>query len=76
MRCVSESIRDKIDYVVACVNEFSDVHGMDYVSGFDYLRRYSGVEFLDRHYAVEHAYSIEDAVADIAAVCRRNGGDL
>jgi len=69
-------MRDKIDYVVACVNEFADAHGLDCVAGFDYLSRYAGVAFLDRHYAVEHAYSIDEAVADVSAACRRNGGYL
>jgi len=73
---MSQQIRDKIDYIVACVNEFSAVHGLDRVAGFDYLKKYAGVAFLDRNYAVEHSYSIEEAVSDLAAVCRRNGGNL
>jgi len=73
---MSQQMQDKVDYVVACVNEFSDAHGLDRIAGFDYLKKHAGIAFLDRNYAVEHAYSIEDAVADLALVCRRNGGDL
>jgi len=73
---MSELMRDKIDYIVTCVNEFSDVHGLSRIDGFDYLKKHAGVAFLDRNYAVEHSYSIEDAVADLALVCRRNGGNL
>lgn len=69
-------MRDKIDYIVACVNEFADAHGLTYVDGFDYLRDHAGIAFLDRHYVVEHAYSMEEALSDLSAVCRRNGGSL
>ena len=46
------------------------------VDGFDYLKRHAGIDFLDRHYAVEHAYPIEKALSDLSAVCIRNGGSL
>ena len=73
---MSQYLRDKIDYIVACVNEFADAHGLSYVEGFDYLKHHAGLDFLNRHYAVEHAYSMEEALSDLSAVCLRNGGDL
>ena len=73
---MSQLMRDKIDYIVACVNEFADAHGLNPVAGFDYLKRHAGIDFLDRHYAVEHAYPIEEALSDLSDVCIRNGGTL
>lgn len=73
---MSQQTLDKIDYIVACVNEFADAHGLDYVNGFDYLKRHAGIAFLDRNYAVEHTYPMEDTISDLSAVCRRNGGGL
>jgi hypothetical protein len=73
---VSEKTRNVIDYIVACVNEFSDAHDMDCVSGFDYLHTHNGVTFLERNYDVEHSYPIEDTVQSLASVCRHNGGTL
>jgi len=70
---VSEKTRNVIDYIVACVNEFSDAHDMDCVSGFDYLHTHNGVTFLERNYDVEHSYPIEDTVQSLASVCRHNG---
>jgi len=73
---MNRQMQDKIDYIVACVNEFSAAHGLDCIAGFDYLKKHKGIAFLERNYAVEHSYSIEDSIADLAFVCRRNGGDL
>ena len=71
---MSDLTRNKIDYFVVCVNDFADAHGMSYVDAFDYLKAYNGLSFLSEHYDIEHTYSIEDAVADLAQVCARNGG--
>ena len=71
---ISELTKNKIDYFVVCVNDFADTHGMSYTAAFDYLKAYKGLDFLSNHYDIEHTYSIEDAVADLAQVCARNGG--
>ena len=71
---MSELIKNKIDYFVVCVNDFADKHGMSYVAAFDYLKAHKGIAFLSEHYDIEHTYSIDEAVADLAQVCARNGG--
>ncbi len=71
---MSELTKNKIDYLVVCVNDFADAHGMSYVTAFDYLKAHKGLAFLPDHYDIEHTYSIEEAVADLAQVCARNGG--
>ena len=71
---MSELIRNKIDYFVVCVNDFADTHGMSYLEAFDYLKAHKALTFLSEHYDIEHTYSIEEAVADMAQVARRNGG--
>ena len=43
---------------------------------YQYLRQYKGLDFLTKHYGVEHTQSIEDAVEDIAIICNRHGGAL
>jgi len=71
---MSELMKNKIDYFVVCVNDFADKHGMSYVAAFDYLKAHKGIAFLSEHYDIEHTYSIDEAVADLAQVCARNGG--
>ena len=43
---------------------------------YEYLRKYKGLEFLTKHYGIEHTQSIEDAVEDITIICNRHGGAL
>ena len=43
---------------------------------YDYLNQYKGLDFLLRNYDIEHTFSIEDAVDDLARICFRNGGTL
>ena len=71
---MSELIKNKIDYFVVCVNDFADKHGMSYVAAFDYLKAHKGIAFLSEHSDIEHTYSIDEAVAELAQVCARNGG--
>jgi len=73
---MSDKTRNLIDYIVTCVNDFSDAHGLSVVSGYDYLNSFGGVTFLERNYDIEHAYPIEETVANLAVVCRGNGGSL
>ena len=73
---MSELIRNKIDYFVVCVNDFADTYGLSYVAAFDYLKAHNGIDFHSKHYDIEHTYSIDEAVADLAQICARNGGSI
>ncbi|MBR4654476.1 MAG: DUF3791 domain-containing protein [Kiritimatiellae bacterium] len=65
-----------VEYFVACVSEFAQAYGLTHPDAFDYLERYRGFEFLEQHYEAEHLLSFRDAVNDLAAICRKNGGRL
>lgn len=71
-----EKTRSRIEYFVACVTEFAKAFDLDFKGAFDYLDRYRGMEFLSTCYEAEHTVSFADAVQDLQAVCRRNGGLL
>lgn len=67
---------DKIEYVVACVGAFAQRHGLSNAQAYAYLRRFAGIDFLLDCYAAEHTLSIDDAVADMQMLCKRNGGRI
>lgn len=71
---MSDLLQDKIDYLVVCVNDFADAHGMSYVQGYDYLKCHSGIDYIVNNYDIEHTYPIEDTIANLVQVCSRNGG--
>ena len=64
--------RNMIDYMVACVNDYADRHGLSAVESFDYLSRYKGLDFLEECYEVEHTLPLDTALDDLEAICRRN----
>lgn len=64
--------KNLIDYMVVCVNDYADRHGLAYVDSFDYLSRNKGLSFLADVYDAEHTLSLNDALDDLEAVCRRN----
>ena len=44
--------------------------------GAGYIGTHVALAFLDKGYDVEHLFSIEDAVDDLTAYCKRQGGQL
>lgn len=71
-----KEIFDKIEYVVACVGAFAQRYQLTNPQAYAYLRRFAGIDFLLNCYAAEHTMSIDDAVADLQVICRREGGKV
>ncbi len=73
---MSEEEKNIVEYIVVCINEFSDRYGLQMKDAYLYLRDYKGIEFLQNFYDAEHLLSFDDAVDDLTFICRRNGGKL
>jgi len=73
---MSETMIKKINYIVACINEFSKATGLDPQEAYRYLNNHHAIAFLNEHYDVEHTLSMEDAVDDLKTICRHNGGNI
>lgn len=67
---------NKINYIVACVNEFADAVQLTVQQAFRYLYNYKGIEFVNEHYEIEHTLSLEDVIEDLKRVCQNNGGNI
>lgn len=67
---------DKVEYVVAAICEFAKRHGMSRKGAYLYLKKFKGIEMLDRFYDTMHTLRFEDVTDDLAALCRRHGGTL
>ena len=68
-------LKKRINYTVVCVNEFAGRFHIAAKEAFSYLYDHKGIEFIKEHYDIEHTLSIEEAVEDLAIVCRKNGGE-
>ena len=67
-------VRNRMTYMVYCVNAFAEQYHLSPKQAFAYLHRFKGLDFLDECYEAEHQLSIRDAVNDLAVICKRNGG--
>ena len=59
-----------------CVSAFSGLKNLSQKDAFNYLENFKGMDFLEECYEAEHLLSLDDAVDDLTAVCKRNGGAL
>ena len=46
--------RNMIDYMVVCVNDYADRHGLTRADSFDYLLHNKGLDFIEDCYEAEH----------------------
>lgn len=71
-----KEISDRIEYIIVCTGEFAQRHSLSNSQAYAYLKRFSGIDFLQDYYEAEHTLSIDEAVDDLTAICHRNGGAL
>ncbi len=64
---------NKISYTVACVSNFANLFNLSKKDAFSYLYNNKAIAFLKEHYDIEHTLSLDDAVEDMAEICRQNG---
>ena len=67
---------NRLEFIVACVGEFALRYGLSNPASYSYLRRFSGIEYLLKHYEAEHTLSIDEVVDDLQVLCQRNGGKV
>ena len=67
-------LKKKINYMVACVREFSDRYNLTEKEAFNYLYDHQGIAFLKEFYDIEHTLSFEDTLDALAIICRKHGG--
>ena len=73
---MKDDIKDKVEWTVIFVLEFGRKYGLTMKQAFNYLSRFKGIEFIDRHYGYAHTQSFASMVDDVAEYCHRRGGAL
>ena len=66
--------KNKLNFTVALIAEFAATYQIKQKQAFNYLNRFKGLVFLQKHYEVMHTQSFEDSIEALSMVCRRNGG--
>jgi hypothetical protein len=68
--------KNVVDYIAFMINEFSLKYDLSMKQSFNYLYRYGGIEFLDKHYEVEHCENPILTLESLQHICKRSGGEL
>lgn len=69
-------IRNKVEFIIAIVNEFAKAKHLTDIQAYRYLQRFKAISFVNTHYNVAHTLRMEDVLEDISAYCRRQGGAI
>lgn len=72
----SYPVRDKIEYIIAFINEFGQRFGLTDLQSYRYLKTYDAIANIDKHYRALHTKDFRGNVEDVATYCRRMGGKL
>lgn len=70
------SIKDKVEYIVALVNEFAKRFGLTDVQAFRYINYYNGIDLIEQHYNIMHTLDFNEIVDCVASYCKQQGGAL
>lgn len=68
------AIKDQVYYITAIVSEFALRYGLNTQQAYRYLSRFGGIDFVTRHYGVEHTLPFDDVIEDLSEYCQRRGG--
>lgn len=69
-------IESRLECLFCCIGEFAQRHSLSNSAAYRYLNNFGGLDFLDKHYHIEHTQSMEDIVDDMTRICHRHGGAL
>lgn len=69
-------LKNRIEYIVVCVSEFAKRFKLSNQQAYAYLRRFSGIELIMKHYGIMHTLSLDDAIENLQIFCYRQGGRL
>ena len=66
----------KIESIVMSIGEFGRIHSLSSGESYAYLKKYKGLEYIDKYHEPLSCFPMESLVDDLAQVCRNNGGEL
>lgn len=67
---------NKLQFTIAMITEFAKKYHLKQKQAFNYLKRFKGMDFMDKHYDFMHTQSFDDVIESLKDVCKHNGGAL
>lgn len=73
---MDKKTKDKVEYIIAIISDFANIHSLTTMQAYRYLERFQGLDFIDKYYNVEHTFSFENTIEDLTHYCYQKGGAL
>ena len=67
--------KDKVEYIVALVNEIAKRFGLTDVQAYRYISHFHGIDLIDQHYNIMYTLDFKETNS-LASYCNRQGGAL
>ena len=71
---MSKEIKNRIEYTVMCIGEFSERYSLSIHAAYSYLKKYGRNALMKDCYDAMHLQTIDDDVDDLDYVCLLKGG--
>jgi hypothetical protein len=69
-------VEDMIEDSVFIVRKFAQQFSISLRDAFNYLYKFQGLAFLQKHYGYEHTQPVYRSIEAMVEICRKNGGTL
>lgn len=69
-------VRDKAEYLLSLISHFAERNGLTVMQAYRYVKRFGGVELVDKHYNIMHTLSFDDALSSLTNYLHRRGGAI
>ena len=69
-------VKDKVEYIIALINEFAKRFRLTDVQAYRYVAHYKGIDMIYEHYNIMHTLDLDEMVNSLAIYCNRQGGAL
>ena len=73
---LSKEMSEKVSFITFIIPKFASGYKMNIQSAYVYLKRYGGIDYLNRHWWALHTDNPLWAIRSMAQICRNNGGNL
>jgi hypothetical protein len=71
---LSKEVRERINYTCFMIVYFAEAYKMDKPEGYQYLKKYGGLDFIREHWWALHTENQYYAARYVFDVCKNNGG--
>ena len=74
MATLDKETSNKVNFMTFIITKFARAYKMNSQQAYLYLKKYGGMNFLDRHWWALHTDNTVWAIRDLYEVCYENGG--